>query len=169
MKSRNLFGGAIVAALLVGIWFGSFFKGFGLGENGTDGNGPNADTQSHSRTEVRAIPATGVTNPTASTNSPSTPSEPDFGLPAQFITIVIHNNQFRLMTGDAPSVGPDISLEEVKRQAADTIGTPEGIRVRILKAKSAQEGARADLLAALIAAGVKREAIQERADFINLP
>ncbi|HWL08225.1 MAG TPA: hypothetical protein VNQ76_07470 [Planctomicrobium sp.] len=167
MKSRNLFGGAIVGALLVGIWFGSFFKGPGLGGNGATGDGMTAESLSSSRDEARSITETGNSSPRASTGrSQGEATGPEFGLPTQLITIVVYGNQYRQILGDDPTQGRPVSLQEIQRLSEETVGTTDGIRVRILKERSAQEGARSDLLAALAAVGIKREAIQERAEFL---
>jgi len=169
MKTRNLVGGAVVGALIVGVWLGSFFKGFGLGGSGSSGNGLTAETLSNSRAEVRSYTETGASSPSASVGKPREEAGPDFGLPPQFVTVVILEDRYRLVTGDDPFQGKELPLDEVKRRAEDTVGTNDGIRVRILKEKSAQEGARSDLLQALSAVGIKREEIQERSDFLKAP
>ncbi|SFI25398.1 hypothetical protein [Planctomicrobium piriforme] len=166
MKTSRIFGGAIVGALLLGIWFGQFWKGPGLGGSGS-GDGKPESGSVDTRAEVRSISGTGAVGPTARTNEASTPAGPEIGLPAQMVTVVIHGNQYRLVQGDDFKLGSDVTLDDIKRQAADTTGTPEGIRVRVVKEKSAQEGPRSDLLTALAEAGVKREEIQERAEFIK--
>ncbi len=172
MKTRNLVGGAMVGALVFGIWLGSFFKGPGLGGSGTGFGISDTTSETLSDTRVQATNAssTGTSSPRASTGN-TTPApdskDPEIGLPTQLITIVIHDDQFRLMTGDDPKHGVELTLNDIRQRAGETVGTSEGIRVRILKERSAREGARSDLLNALAAAGVKREEIQERAEFIK--
>jgi|GEM_PF-2237036 len=168
MKTRRLFGAAVVGALALGIWFGQFFKGFGLGGSGT-GVQDSANTETDAGQTLVRNPAAATHSPSATTMEPAADNVPDLGLPPQLITIVIDGAQFRLAEGDNLTAQQLVPLSDISHRATETTGTPEGIRVRILKSKNAQEGARADLLATLRDAGVKREEIQERAEFISLP
>ncbi len=154
MKTRRLVGGAVVGALVLGIWLGSLWKGFGLGGAGSG-----------------LVPDTGTVHvsnaPPAASSSGPAPAESSGSPTGGLLTVVIHGAQYRLATDSDPQSGLDVPLDEIQRRVSVAKGTPEGIRVRILKEKSAQEGARSDLLSALLASGVKREEIQERAEFVE--
>jgi len=164
MKTRNVFAGVVVVALGVGIWLGSFLKGPGLGGLGTGfGTGPH-DGNSQDKETGSAH----VHSPVQRTSEPvstSLDSLEDF--PTDLMTVVIYGNEYRLVNGETPQSGTVLSLKDIAARAQKMTGTPEGIRVRILKGKSAQEGARADLLKSLEESGVKREEIQERAEFVD--
>ena len=161
MKTRNLFAGAVVGALALGIWLGSFWKGPGFGGAGTGfGTGPEPNEHPASTsdsTQVRAM----------ATDPPARPTDPLDEGPTDMMTVVIYGDEYRLVIGDSPQAGKLLTLSEIATRAKKMTGTPEGIRVRILKGKSAQEGARADLLNTLTENGVKREEIQERAEFVD--
>lgn len=166
MKKRNLFGGALLGAVALGIYLGQFWKGPGLGGGGA---GDELSLTSHQESQVHSgVDRNAVSAPAQMEKSQGEkPAEIDLGLPAQMITIVVHDQKYRLVTGDNPKVGTDLSLEDVKRYAGETIGSSDGIRVRILKERDAREGARSDLMAALTQAGLKREEIQEYSEFVK--
>lgn len=153
MRKRMMQVGAI-GLIGLGIWLASlFWKGPGLGGAGTDFS-PNPSVR------VDA-------SPTSQTTSTQRPSEPQAAAGAEFVTIVIHGDQFRLAPADDLQSGLDLPLEEIVSKAAGVKGNAHGVRVRIVKSRTAQEGARSDLLSALAEGGVKREEIQERAEFID--
>lgn len=164
MKTRNVFAGFVVGALALGIWLGSFWKGPGLGGLGT-GFGITSGTDDSTPVSLDS------THVNSSLNSPGAlpPSQKDSldQFPTDMMTVIIYGNEYRLVDGDAPQQGKVLTLNEVIDRSKQMTGTPEGIRVRILKGKTAQEGARADLLKALAENGVKREEIQERAEFVD--
>lgn len=172
MKTRNVFAGAVVGALALGIWLGSFWKGPGWGGAGTGFGTSNQTETGTSDTPESNAPAsdaeTHVGLPLSSRDSlaPETrPALSDF--PTDMMTIAIHGNEYRMVDESAPKSGVIMTLPEISERAKKMTGTPEGIRVRILKGKTALEGARADLLKALEGNGVKQEEIQERAEFID--
>jgi len=165
MKTRNLFAGALVGALAVGIWLGSFWKGPGPGGLGT-GFGTTAKNNSEEGNDSAVSAPASVLAPGNPKELPASP-DPLEDFPTDMMTVVIYGNEYRLVEGDAPQAGKVISPEEIANRAKKMTGTPEGIRIRILKGKSAQEGARADLMKILTENGVKREEIQERAEFVD--
>ncbi|WP_437191694.1 hypothetical protein [Planctomicrobium sp. SH527] len=165
MKKRNLFGGALLGAVALGIYLGQFWKGPGLGGGGAGDTFSltNGSEQVQSGMDRNAVSAPAQMEKT----SGEKPAEIDLGLPALMVTIVVHDQKYRLVTGDNPKVGTDLTLDEVKRYAGETVGSADGIRVRILKERDAREGARSDLIAALAQAGLKREEIQEYSEFVR--
>ncbi|WP_437229866.1 hypothetical protein SH661x_001663 [Planctomicrobium sp. SH661] len=165
MKVRNLVGGAVIGALALGIWLGSFWKGPGLGGSGT-GFGTSSQTGSSDEAALDRVHVSGDLVGAAAGTAKTQPQEPEV-VPTDMMTIVIYGNEYRLVDGEAPQSGKVLTLNEIADRAKQLTGTPEGIRVRILKGKSAQEGARADLLKYLAENGVKREEIQERAEFVD--
>lgn len=163
MKTRNLFAGAVVGALAVGIWLGSFWKGPGLGGLGTGFGTGSAENEPVSLDSIRvdSSSAKSTSNPVLETNVPLD------DVPKEMMTVVIYGSEYRLVDGETPQTGKLLTLNEIAARAKQLTGTPEGIRIRILKGKNAQEGARADLMQILTENGVKREEIQERADFVD--
>lgn len=162
MKKRNLVAGVVVGALALGVWLGSFWKGPGLGGLGTGfGTGPDNGTATEHETGSTKVLSTSSNRP-----DPATTDSLDEG-PTDMLTVVIYGNEYRQLIGEHPQSGKLLTLEQIAARSRKMTGTPEGIRVRILKGKSAQEGARADLLKTLEESGVKREEIQERADFVE--
>ena len=156
MKTRTkAAGGALIGAAILGAWLMSLWKTPGMG--GAEGIDPLQQQDRTARVDAQLTSSTTIRD--AERTTPVTPSD--------LLTVVIHGDQFRLSEEDDPQSGLDVSLAEIKRKASDVPGNDRGIRVRILKEKSAQAGARADLYAALTDAGVKREEIQERSDFID--
>lgn len=155
MKTRNkVAGGVVVGAVLLGMWLGNLFRGFGLGGSGSGDDGV---IPSSVRVDRSSPPSASVAE-----ESPDVEAAPELPL-----TIVIHADRYRLASDRAPLVGSDLTLDEIKARVEAADADARGIRVRILKQKNAQEGARADLYAALAEIGVKREDIQERAELID--
>jgi len=164
MKKRNVFAGVAVGALALGLWLGSFWKGPGLGGGGTGlGTGP----ESGVGTGTESRPTHVLSQASSEKIVPAGSSDPLDEGPTDMMTIVIYGDEYRLVIGDQPQAGKLLNLRDIGTRARKMTGTPEGIRVRILKGKSAQEGARADLLNRLTESGVKREEIQERAEFVE--
>jgi hypothetical protein len=165
MKTRNVFAGAVVGALALGLWLGSMWKGLGWG-----GAGTGFGTSSQTETGTDSVTDEGVHVSAALSSGDSLaqearPVESDF--PTDMLTIAIYGNEYRMVDESAPKSGMVMTLPEISQRVRKMTGTPEGIRVRILKGKTAQEGARADLLKTLEESGVKQEEIQERAEFID--
>ena len=174
MKTRNVFAGVVVVALGVGIWLGSFLKGPGLGGLGTgfgtgpqDGNSQDGNSQDGSSQDQETGPAHVHSSVQRGSAPISTSIDSLEDSPTDLMTVVIYGNEYRLVNGETPQSGTVLSLQDIAARAKKMTGTPEGIRVRILKGKSAQEGARADLLKWLEESGVKQEEIQERAEFVD--
>lgn len=166
MRKRILKLGA-AAVLLAGICLGIFFKGFGLGPgNGTGATGDGAGSGLRQEAPANSRDETLVGLPAGGMNAH--PAQPDLGTPRDMLMIVISGDGYRLVDSETSSApGTPITLEQIRQQLGSAKGNAGGIRVRVLKSRSAQEGARSDLLSALLGAGVKREEIQERADFID--
>lgn len=150
MKNR-LAAGVVIGAIGLGIWLSQFWRGPGMGGGGAAGV-----TSSSPETTLTALPRD--TRPAASRPS---------GGEREFLTILIHGDAYRVVDSDSPQAGEEASLEEIRRRVADVKGDGQGIRVRVVRQRDAVEGARADLLASLEQAGVKREAIQEQSGFVD--
>lgn len=162
----------VVAGLLVvGFWLGNLFRGFGPGGPST-GTGIGTGTGTEQVAEPRDPNAQRVTlgepadMPTiAAGPTDASVSLPPSGASAQPLTIVIDGAGYALLSdaGEAKVT----SLEEIRTLAGATPGNDQGVRVRVVRRKNAQAGARADLLAALEASGVPSDAIQEKMGFVD--
>ncbi|WP_437188192.1 hypothetical protein SH668x_001623 [Planctomicrobium sp. SH668] len=165
MKAKRVVtGGAVVGLLALGVWLANFWKGPGLGGSGTGYGVSSAPETNINETQVNTAVESPAPAPSVEVAAPKNAFE---SYPSDIMTIVIEGGSYRLTDGVLNSSGTPISLEEISQRAQNLTGTAEGLRVRILKEKSAQEGARSDLMQELTKNGVKREEIQERADFIN--
>lgn len=157
MRAR-VFGAVAVGLVAFGIWLGSFWKGPGLGGTGPGtGDVSLRDMQADVSSEVDLTGSVRQGEP----EMVRAEQRPDV------LMVVVHENRYRVAFRDDPETGEDVPLEEVRRLARGTPGSPEGVRVRILFEKSATEGARSDLLAALRESGIKREEIQEVLGFVD--
>ncbi|WP_437202705.1 hypothetical protein [Planctomicrobium sp. SH664] len=159
MKRR--FTGTILALIIAaGIYIGNHWKGPGLGGSGVGSGTPNAvETSGPTDKRIR------VDNSVLRSDKPAGPTT--LSTPSPLLVVVIHGDKYRLASAENPSQGIEISLPDLKERVTEVPGNDQGLRVRILNARDAQEGARSDLYTALAEAGVKREEIQERAEFVD--
>ena len=160
MKKR--YAGGVGAILLIGILIGQFFKLPGLGGSGANDESPTSTTEKEEPSDETAIRNASVSNDVSNTVSKTQPEEP-----IPFVTVAIEEDNYRLTTSDSPLEGNYLSLGELIDRVTKTTGTNEGIRLRVLFHRNAQEGALADLHKALASAGVKREEIQEISGYLN--
>lgn len=161
MKARTA-GGVGVVLVGIGLLLGLWWKGPGLGGGGS-GRGPAVAPPDASSVKATADPGESVRSATARPAE----NQGDVGAGEAFVTVVIHGAGYRLVSSDDPSRGAEIALAEILERVQNAPGSPEGIRLRILKDRTAQEGARSDLEAALRAAGIKLEQVQEMSGFVN--
>ena len=154
MKKRTVAGGVIVGAMILGMYLANLWKGPGLGGN-------------NSGTDVEVTEAVDETDVQSSMQPPVQPVE-STGKDLPYVTVVIHGDSYRITDGENPETGMDVSLDTVISRVSKVAGTAEGIRLRIMLDRTAQEGARSDLYAALEKSGVSSDAIQELSGFISL-
>lgn len=171
-RLRNkLLGAGAIGLLVLGIWIGSWLPEFGLGgRRGEDD--PGLQTA-----EVPSPPAatdgvvTGVGG--VAVRTPQASEHP----PPLLLTVMIHGDEFRLPRNpgvDARTLPPPTSehfepatLEEVVAQAQRVPGNAEGIKVLILRHKTAQTGARERLQKALLDAGLKTEQLHQLTGYLD--
>lgn len=160
---KKLVGVAAVGILAIGIMLGGLFKGFGLGPgNGTGNTGDQSGSVARTPVDrdVNVNTQIGRDNPVR----PVEPPPPEQGP----LLILVTGAGYRMLASEAAaSQGTPITLAEIQARSSARPASPDGIRVRVLKSRSAQEGARADLMSALNTAGIKRDEIQERAEFLE--
>ncbi len=170
MKKRAT-GGLAIGIFALGFILSQFwnFGGLGTGENEDSSNSessasanPSAADETNSEADLSKVSAGGTLQ--TSTAGPSTLNA---GSTQKFITISIHEDHYRLTSEEDPKAGVDVSLDEVVRRAKQATGGEQGIKLRILFQKNAQEGALADLHAAMADQGVKREEIQEISGYVD--
>jgi len=167
MKKRYS-GGFAVVIFALGFMLSQFwnFGGLGTGENESSTDGNESTTQSGTNdsepADLSNVTAGGNLNSTSTGTVTEAPEQPD-----EVVTVVIHDNYYRLTSGPDPQSGVDVSLSEIVRQVSEANGGDQGIRLRILFERNAQEGALADLHAAMLEKGVKREEIQEITGYVD--
>ena len=156
---------AAVGLVVLGVWLGDVFRGFGTGE---------ADSSESSETALEdvqvsldagsEIPSRGAGAPQQETAA--TTPRPEHA--DDVLTVLVDGDSYQLQTGDdeAASFTP-ATLEEVVERAETYPGNPLGVRVRLRFRRNSQEGARADLIEALQAAEIEREQIIEATDFVE--
>ncbi|MCA9000209.1 MAG: hypothetical protein KDA80_24640 [Planctomycetaceae bacterium] len=165
MKARTGVGVAAVVGLA--FLLSRLFLGLGPGGGSSVGTGSPAASPSQNED-----PAEVVKNVSVSTNLPSGSGTVDPadapGSEPEMVTVVIHRDAFRLTQGpDDYQSGLDVGLDTIVKRAKSASGNDDGVRIRILLEKSAQEGARQELYTALEEAGIKSEQIQEISGFVN--
>ena len=160
MKKR--YGVGIGAILVLGFLLGKYLNLPGLGGGSTGDSVSMSQNQDKTESEGN-IRNVSVSNDRNFTNS-NAEIEAD---PQPLIIIAVDADKYRLTTDEDPTVGQYLSLGEVIAKVTKTTGTENGIRLRILFHKNAQEGAISDLHDALTSAGIKREEIQETTGYID--
>lgn len=150
MKRRNVAGGVVIGAVVLGMYLANLWKGPGLGGNDTGASTEATETVDDADVQSSLQP-------------PTRPAESSSNQP--YVTVVIHGNSYRITDGQNPNTGMDVSLDTVISRVSKVEGTPEGIRLRLMLDQSAQEGARSDLYSALEQSGIRSEAIQEISGF----
>jgi hypothetical protein len=171
-RLRNkLLGAGAIGLLALGIWIGSWLPEFGLGgRRGVDDPGsqtaevPSAPAATDS--VVTGVGGVAIRTPQVSENRPPL-----------LLTVMIHGEGFQLPRNpsvDAMTLPAPVSehfepatLEEVVAQAQQVPGNAEGIKVLILRHKSATVGARERLLKALLDAGLKYEELHALTGFVD--
>ncbi|MBT5020912.1 hypothetical protein OAF42_02185 [Planctomicrobium sp.] len=165
MKKRYT-GGFAVVIFGLGFLLSQFWNFGGLGtgenENSNDGDQPATSSNNDEDAGLSNVTAGGNLNSTTSGSVTDPPEQPD-----EVITVVIHENYFRMTSEADPQSGVDVSLSEVVRQVSEATGGDQGVKLRILFERNAQEGALADLHAALLEKGVKRESVQEITGYVD--
>ncbi|TWT52086.1 hypothetical protein KOR42_31830 [Thalassoglobus neptunius] len=165
MKKR--YAGGIGVILVLGFIMGQLWRIPGLGthsdeagdvatENSETNNEDDSSTD-YSQVSVSSDLRNSVSTLPASETAPVSP----------FVTVAIQADKYRLTDPEEPQGGEVISLEEVVELVKKASGSDNGIRLRVLFYKNAQEGAVADLHAAMASANIPREDIQEISDFVD--
>lgn len=156
MKARTA-GGVGIGLVALGLLLGLLWKGPGLG-----GAGVGEGEQGQAAPDLVGV-SSSVSSPTAASAAPVG----DRRGQEDFVTVVIDGDGYRLTSADNTEGGTEASLDQIVERVKKVSGTPEGIRLRVLLQRSAQEGARSDLQAALRSAGVRTEEIQEVTEFLK--
>ncbi|MEW4487946.1 hypothetical protein AB1L42_07665 [Thalassoglobus sp. JC818] len=161
MKKR--YAGGIGVILVLGFLLGQLWRIPGLGTQSDEAgevateNSDDDSTIDYSQVSVSNDLSNSVSSLPSSENAPVSP----------FITVAIQADKYRLTDPENPQDGEVISLEEVVELVKKASGSEDGIRLRVLFYKNAQEGAVADLHAAMASANIPREDIQEISDFVD--
>ncbi len=166
VRKRYVGGAAVIVGLA--IYLSQFFAGMGTGTGNDQGDQPSksvatsdAVSDDGKAPDLNNVSATGNLD----TTMMSSPSEDP--VVKKMITITIHEDRYRLTTDLDPMTGVDISQSEVVQQTQKATGGEQGVKIRVLRQKNAQVGAKLGLYEALNNAGVKREEIQEVSGFID--
>ncbi len=157
MKKRIV---AVFAVGLVGlgVWLASLglWKGPGLGGSGT-GDGPGNGAR---------IGLTSGGGPSTEPGDSSTSDVPPTP-PADVLTVLIQGGGYLVEQAAAPGTFVPATKEQITRFAEAASGDATGVRVKVMRHKSAQQGARTDLFEALQQAGLEREEIVEVSEFVE--
>lgn len=161
MKKRYV-GGFAAVVFALGFLLSQLLQFGEFGVPSEEGTAESATEEQHDDTSDVSLDnvSAGGSLPTTVSNSKSTPTP-------QFVTIAIHEDRYRLTSEDDPQSGVDVPLSEVVKQVKDATGGEQGVKLRIVFHKNAQEGALADLHSSLEKSGVKREEIQEISGYID--
>lgn len=151
-----------------GLWLGSKFGGFGLGDGfglGGSGDGKSGTTEESGPDEGGApkksagdakVGLTGLTQP--ATKAAPAPTR---------LRVVIDGTQYLIADSDEGTTGASATASEIAAQVKEATGDDQGIRIRIERTKRATAGAQSELLQALDAAGISREAVQQKTGFLD--
>ena len=149
---KSLVRVGVVGLVGLGAWLATlFWKGPGLGETGS------GLTQDHS-IHVDATP------PEGELIGDWDPLEE--APPPEMLTVTVAEDGYVIRRNETGRERM-ATLADIRTLAAETTGSPEGIKIRILKSRHATAGDLTGLKSALAEVGVKQEEIQERADFID--
>lgn len=170
-RLRNkVLGAGAIGLLALGIWIGSWLPEWGLGgRRGEDDPGTEtADLPSPPPVTDGVVTGVGAV-------AVRTPQESESHPP--FVTVMIHGEGFQLPRNpglDVRTIPPPTSehfepasLEEVVARAKQVPGNAEGIKVLILRHKSATVGARDRLQKALLDAGLKTEQLHQLTGYVD--
>ncbi|QDT34096.1 hypothetical protein [Thalassoglobus polymorphus] len=171
VRKRYLGGAAVIVGLA--IYLSQFFAGMGTGTGNDQGDQPSESvatgdaTTGDPATDNGEAPDLNNVSATGNLDSTMMSSTTEDAVPKKMITITIHEDRYRLTTDTDPMTGVDISQSEVVQQTQKATGGEQGVKLRVLRQKNAQVGAKLGLYEALNNAGVKREEIQEVSGFID--
>ena len=148
----SLTGIAALAVLCVGIFVGTKLKS--PGDGGSD---------AEQGTELTSV--TAEEQPTE--NPPEQPPEPTGAVgPPEMIAVLIRDDAFLVARPDVNG-SMAMALPEIADLAKSTVGTEEGIRVRVQRHVSARTGDQQRLYQALTNAGIKPEQLQKISEFVQ--
>lgn len=151
MKSRNLIGGAIVLAFVVGGFLGNWFPKFGLGPGTGGGRSESGDSLIQLVSDSQPVDTAETETPAA-----SEPAADD----DQVLHVRIAGREYYIArTSGRSREYRAASLEEVVQAAQDRPGDEQGTRVRISRKQSSKTTAELQLRDALIDVGIDADAI----------
>jgi hypothetical protein len=121
MKKRLLGAGAVVI-LLVGVWLGNFFKGFGLGGGSGDGEGAGDPARTH----VNVAAESSSVQPAETQTPPAAPNEA--ASPNEVLTVLVAGDQYRIQEGaDAEATFEPATVQEIADRAGALPGDRHGV------------------------------------------
>ena len=161
---QRLAGGVVIGVAAAAFYFGTQWKGPGLGGSGSGDGGPVASDPAQpsvsSGEEPRGAELAGDSAVLVTNAAPSS-------TPAPLVAVVITGDEYLLSTtGDLTTATPAL-LTDIARAVLMASGDSQGIRVRIFRKKDAKAGAKIDLFSKLTEAGIPSEAIQDQREFLD--
>ena len=165
LKTRTIAGGLVVAGLVAGTFLSGLMPGFGVGGgNGTQVSSSTGDSAS----PVETTPAE-RTDAAVETPVSQKPVEPDSiasSEPPAVLEIRIDGHEYLVPSG-ADAAFRKAELAEILELAKTTTGNDDGIRVRIVRHKSARVVAWSTLYEELERSGFKRDSIRMPKELID--
>lgn len=173
MKKRTMIGGLVVAGIVLGTLISGKIPGFGSGTgiaNEAPGTAPKAVETSEKPKDDSAIPKDEpVPAPVATVEKPAQkkPDEPkETPEPLDFIDIMVDTSNYSVSRGGVGNYR-DLTLSQILTLAKMTTGNDDGLRVRILRKKTAKYLSYATLRSELVAAGVEADSIRMPHDLVD--
>lgn len=170
---QRLAGGFVLGVAALAFYFGTQWKGPGLGGNGSgDGNsGPetplsNSSPDMMESDTARTLPTVNHSEIAGDEAPESTTTVREFKQ-IPLVTAIISGNEYLLSRSDDPAGATPASAADVALAAIQTLGDSQGIKIRVFRKKDATAGARIDLFTKLNDAGIPNESIQEMRTFLD--
>lgn len=157
-KTRTIAGGLVIAGAVLGTFMSGLFPGFGSG-NGIGAQVGETDASS-------ASPETSSNEPPKETVPVEQPaSRPVESAPPVILEVRIDNHDYLVPDGNGGF--RQTELDEIVRLARTTTGNDDGIRVRIVRTRSARFAAWSALYDSLEEAGLSRDSIRMPKELIE--
>lgn len=150
-RLRNLVGAALVLGILVGVWLGDWFKGFGLGPG--EGGSQSAKLLSTKGKPGESDRATADLVGFHADDDASDASEPK---PAGLVKVLIDDRSYYLREGAKKT---PIALEELVRLIEQTSPNEDGLKAVIERTATSRVSTEIKLFDALKEAGVAENSI----------
>jgi hypothetical protein len=160
LKTRTIAGGLVIAGAVLGTFMSGLMPGFG------SGSGVLVQVSSIDESAASSEnPANNQQQKPASVEQPDA-SEAVTALPPSVLEVRVDNHDYLVPDG-GPAGFRKIDLEDIVKLAQATTGNDDGIRVRIVRTRSARLAAWSALHDSLEKSGLPRDAIRMPKELIE--